>query len=190
MSTHAAVQEAHGHGGGPRIRINRFGLWLFFISDALLFGIFGMARFYVAGTHTPESVSQLLGVTITSILLLSSFAAYRAETAILHGNIRHGRQMLLVTAVLGMVFLGGVIVEWSIAKEGPQDAYGTALYSMTGMHATHVASGIIFLLFGFVLAGRGRYNNGNTWGSTAIVMYWHFVDIVWVFFYPLLYLIK
>ena len=149
------------------------------------------ARFYLDGLHTPPEVKQILGLVMTSILLLSSLTAYRAETAIEHGNIARGRSMLLLTAVMGSVFLAGVVMEWMLAEFSPGDGYGTAFFSMTGMHAGHVASGVLLLLMARRQASAGKFDGGGTraWGASGIVMYWHFVDVVWVFFYPVLYLI-
>lgn len=173
-----------------RTRVNRVGLWLFFLSDGLLFGVLAAARFYVGGTERDPHLDQTLGLAITSILLLSSLTAYAGETAIKHGNIRRGRLFLAATVALGLVFLGGVVVEWSIAEFSASEPFGTAFFSMTGMHATHVASGVLFLIVATYVAGRGSYDDGRTWGATGIVMYWHFVDVVWVFFYPILYLLQ
>lgn len=173
-----------------RVRINRFGLWLFFISDGLLFGILAMARFAIAGTHLDEHLSQVLGLGITGILLLSSLTAYRAEVAFAHGNVRRGKRMLLATILLGLIFLIGVAVEWSIAECSASEPFGTAFFSMTGMHATHVVTGIMLLGLACMQASRGRYDGGKAWGPQGAVMYWHFVDVVWVFFYPILYLLQ
>ncbi len=80
MTAHSAVAVAAAHGPGSRTRINRFGLWLFLFSDGLLFAVMATGRFYMAGTDSPEGLAQWLGLLITSILLLSSLTAYRAET--------------------------------------------------------------------------------------------------------------
>jgi cytochrome c oxidase subunit 3 len=192
MTAAHIASEASAHDAVKHVRMNRLGLWLFFVSDGLVFALLLAARFYMTGTATPDHVSQLLGLAITSILLLSSLTAYRAETAIAHGNVAAGRSMLLATIALGVVFLGGVVMEWSIAEFAASEGYGTAFYSMTGMHATHVASGVFLLLLAYGAAGRGAYAGGGTraYGVSAIVMYWHFVDVVWVFFYPALYLVQ
>lgn len=173
-----------------RLPILRFGLWLFFISDGLLFALLATARFYLVGTETPDELSQPLGLGVTSILLLSSLTAYRAETAIAHGNVRHAKLMLLATIALGLVFLSGVGIEWTIAEFTPSDGFGTAFFSMTGMHATHVGSGVLMLVMVYALLQRGRFSAGSHWGLAATIMYWHFVDVVWVFFYPTLYLVN
>ena len=183
----AATAVAHG---ANRVAINRLGLWLFFTSETLLFGTLAAARFYMNGTHTDEHLSQGLGLLLTSILLLSSLTAYRGEIAIKHGNILHGKAMFLATILLGAIFLAGVVVEWTIADFSPTEGYGTSFFSMTGLHASHVATGLIFLALAYRHAGKGTYDGGNHWGATGVVMYWHFVDVVWVFFYPALYLVS
>jgi cytochrome c oxidase subunit 3 len=173
-----------------RVRINRLGLWLFLFSDGLVFALLGAARFYMNGTDTPEEVDQTLGLLITSILLVSSLTAYRAETAFSHGNRRHGQLMLLATIALGLIFIVGVGFEWSIAEFVPSESYGTSFFSMTGMHAAHVGTGILFLAIVYWLSLRGRFGAEDHWGVSGVVMWWHFVDVVWVFFYPILYLVS
>lgn len=173
-----------------RVSINRLGLWLFFTSESLLFGLLATARFYLNGTETPEELSQPLGLALTSILLASSLTAYRAETAFAHDNQRHGRLMILLTVALGLVFVGGVAVEWSIAGFSVSEGYGTAFFSMTGLHATHVVTGLMFFGLLYAASRSGRFGSANYWPVSAIVMYWHFVDVVWVFFYPTLYLVS
>lgn len=192
----AAVSHGHEHAdpvahAWHRVRINRLGLWLFLISDGALFAIFAASRFYIAGTAIDPHLNQLLGLGITSLLLLSSFSAYRAETAFAHGNTAHGRTMLLATILMGLLFVGGVAYEWSIAEFAASEVYGTAFFSMTGMHAFHVVTGLLFLVVIWARSGGGRYSQGPAvWPVTAVVIYWHFVDVVWVFFYPTLYLLK
>lgn len=183
---HAARAASAEH----RVRINRLGLWLFIFSDGLVFALLGTARFYINGTHTPDDIDQNLGLIITSILLISSLTAYRAETAFAHGNRRHGQQMLLATIALGLIFMVGVTFEWSIAEFHPSEGYGTSFFSMTGMHALHVGTGVLFLAMLLAQTRRGRFGADDHWPVSAVVMYWHFVDVVWVFFYPILYLVS
>ena len=193
MTTDAATLEAHGgHAGGhtKRVRINRLGLWLFIFSDALVFALLGAARFYLNGTHTDEHIDQTLGLGITVLLLISSISAYTAETAFTHGNRTLGQRMLLVTIALGLVFMIGVGFEWTIAEFTPSEGYGTAFFSMTGMHALHVGTGVLFLAMLYAQAARGRFSADDHWPVAAVVIYWHFVDVVWVFFYPILYLVQ
>ena len=189
MATETAAALAAG-AERSRLPILRLGLWLFFISDGLLFALLATSRFYLVGTETPDDLSQTLGLGVTAILLLSSLTAFRAETAIAHGNIAHAKLMLLATIVLGLVFVVGVSMEWSIAEFTPSEGFGTAFFSMTGMHATHVVSGVVLLALVYRMVLTGRFSAGSHWGVAAAVMYWHFVDVVWVFFYPILYLVN
>jgi cytochrome c oxidase subunit 3 len=97
---------------------------------------------------------------------------------------------LVTTILLGIVFAAGVGVEWAEAEFSRSESFGTVFFSMTGVHAAHVVSGIgLFLLIAAQMA-RGRYGPGDIWPVNGTVMYWHFVDVVWVFFYPALYLVQ
>jgi cytochrome c oxidase subunit 3 len=173
-----------------RISINHLGLWLFFLSESFLFAALATGRFYVAGLDRPEHLDQLLGLGITSILLVSSLTAYRSEVAMAHGDRKSFFRYLVATIILGLVFVVGVGFEWASADFSPSDPYGTAFFSMTGLHATHVISGIVMLLMVGYLASRGHFTEESHWGVEATVKYWHFVDVVWVFFYPILYLME
>jgi cytochrome c oxidase subunit 3 len=93
--------------------------------------------------------------------------------------------------MLGTLFLIGVVgVEWQIAPFGPADgAAGSVFYTMTGFHALHVLSGVIFLAIVYRNGRKGLYTAERHWAVEAAAVYWHFVDVAWVFFYPALYLI-
>ena len=98
---------------------------------------------------------------------------------------------MAVSIFLGVVFLAGVLgIEWRIAPFGPADgAQGAIFYSMTGFHAFHVLTGVIFLSIVLRNLIRNRYSQEKHWAVEAAVVYWHFIDAVWIFFYPALYLI-
>lgn len=185
-----ATQTIAAHPAVSRLTINRVGLWLFFFSETFLFGALLAARFYLTQLDRPEHLNQALGLGITSILLLSSLTAYRAETAIAHGDRRQFVRNLVATIVLGIVFVVGVGLEWSIAEFTPKDIFGSAFFTMTGMHASHVISGIALLGLVLWLGLHGHFSRDSHWGVEAAVKYWHFVDVVWVFFYPALYLVS
>ncbi|MFN8556159.1 MAG: cytochrome c oxidase subunit 3 [Dehalococcoidia bacterium] len=173
----------------PPRRMNQVGLWLFFFSETFLFGAMITARFYISGTSKPEHLNQMLGLAITTVLLLSSVTAYQSEAAIKRGQVGLCLAYLFATMAMGVVFVGGVTLEWATAEFHPWSPYGTAFFSMTGLHATHVVSGIVILFLVYRLARRGRFTAERTWPVEAAVKYWHFVDVVWVFFYPALYLL-
>jgi cytochrome c oxidase subunit 3 len=170
---------------------NRLGLWLFLISDAFTFAGLFIARFYLLGTDIRPELNQLVGLAVTMILLVSSFFANRSEVAMRVGDQKAYAKNTLVTVILGILFVIGVVfVEWMIAPFGPADGVAASLfYTMTAFHALHVVSGIIFLLVVYRLAQKGKYNVERHFPVEASVVYWHFVDVVWIFFYPALYLI-
>ena len=178
------------------LRNNRLGLWLFFISELFLFGGLLATRFYLWGNTRPE-VDQTVGLIVTVVLLISSFSMNLAETAIEHDHRGLFMFGLVVTAVLGTVFLFGVMIyEWGMfpfiyeAHLTPTSGvYGAVIFAMTGMHALHVISGIIFIAIVWNLGRKGQYSSENHWGVEACAIYWHYVDLVWIFFYPALYLI-
>ncbi|MCH8178154.1 MAG: heme-copper oxidase subunit III, partial [Proteobacteria bacterium] len=89
-------------------------------------------------------------------------------------------RFLLAPILLGIVFVGGVVVEWSTAEFDISDPYGTAFFSMTGLHATHVISGIVMLALIYFLSARGHFSAEKHWGVEGVVKYWHFVDVVWL----------
>lgn len=190
MAVVAPVAHAHHDplAGPRRLQANRVGLWLFVFSESIIFGLLLSARFYLEGTHR-EHLDQQLGLLVTVVLLASSVTAYIAETAIEHGNNRLGHWMLLATIVQGLVFAGGVITEWNIAEFGRGESFGSVYFTMTGIHASHVLSGIVMLALAWWFAFRGKYSRQSHWGASGVVMYWHFVDVVWVFYYPALYLL-
>lgn len=169
---------------------NRLGLWLFILSDSFLFLGLLATRFYLFGGERPD-VNPLLGVTVTSVLLLSSFFMNRAETLMSYGDRRGFLNNVLITIVLGTLFLVGVVgVEWQIAPFGVGDnAIASVFFTMTGFHAFHVLTGVIFLLIVYRNARKGLYSAERHFPVEAAAVYWHFVDVVWVFFYPALYLI-
>lgn len=172
---------------------NRLGLWLFLLSDSFVFAGLMVTRINLLGFTRPH-LNQFLGLIVTAVLLISSFFMNRAETAMAHGDRKGFLSGILLTLVLGIGFLAGVVgVEWPTAiAEGVRPDSGVAgavFFMMTGMHAFHVLTGVIFLLIVYFNARRGVYSAEKHWGVEASAVYWHFVDVVWIFFYPALYLI-
>jgi cytochrome c oxidase subunit 3 len=184
----SAVKSLHAQ-YKQRAATNRLGLWLFLLSDSFVFGGLMVSRWALWGDTRPE-LDQTLGLIVTAILLISSFSMNRAEVAIAHNDKKQFFLFLSITLLLGIVFLAGVVgVEWQEAPYAPSDnVYGAVFYMMTGMHAFHVLTGVIFLIFVLINGARGHYNAEKHWPVEAAAIYWHFVDVVWIFFYPALYL--
>lgn len=173
-----------------RVLTDRLGLWLFLASDAFVFGGLLISRFYLMGTTRPH-LEQALGLLVTSVLLLSSFFMNRADTAMAQGDQKGLTRNTLITLILGVGFLIGVLgFEWRLAPFGPADGVqGAIFYMLTGMHAFHVLTGVIFLGFVYRNGRKGLYTREKHWQVEAAAIYWHFIDVVWIFYYPSLYLI-
>lgn len=203
-----APHDAHGahveHGLSPvqQVRANRLGLWLFCFSELFLFGALFTSRFVLWGNTRPE-LSQVIGLIATSVLLLSSFFMYRAEMGAAHGDQKTFLRSALLAAALGtLFFIMVVVLEWNVfGLEGnlfgielfghlstADGVYGGVFYAMTGMHAIHVLTGVALIVIIWWNGRKGRYTPEDHWGVEATAIYWHFVDVVWVFFYPALYL--
>ncbi len=173
-----------------KLATNRIGLWLFLLSDLFIFGGLMISRINLLGLTRPDLI-QYLGLGVTAILLVSSFFANRAEVSMEYGEHKQFLTSISITMILGILFLIGVLgIEWRLAPFGPStNLAGAIFYIMTGFHAFHVLSGVIFLAIVLRNGAHGLYSSEKHWGVEASVVYWHFVDVVWFFFYPALYLI-
>ncbi|HRX84649.1 MAG TPA: cytochrome c oxidase subunit 3 family protein [Phycisphaerae bacterium] len=188
------------------------GMWVFLATEILMFG--GLFTAFTAYRATyphafevgSEHLYRWIGVGNTAVLLLSSLFVALAVHAIKHGDNRACTRDLVVAAALGVVFLGLKSIEYTLDiregllpwyhfhPEGANDA-ATKLFLvfywfMTGLHAVHVTIGIVLLLFFAALCRRGEYDTEWHNPIEMVGLYWHFVDIVWIFLLPTLYLIK
>lgn len=185
MTTQIEVQSDYKY----KSNNNRLGLWLFIISDSFVFAGLLVSRFYLFAGERPD-LNQWLGFAVTFILLTSSFFMYRADVAMKYGDVKSFSRNIFATIVLGIMFLLGVVgLEWPIAPFSPGDnAIASIFFTMTGMHALHVLSGVILLIIVYRNGRQGLYSEKRHFPVEAAAIYWHFVDVVWVFFYPALYL--
>lgn len=176
--------EAYRH----QVDSNRLGLWLFFLSEAFMFGALLVTRFFLWGNSRPD-LDQTLGLLVTSVLLVSSYFMNRAETAIGFNDSKTFLRSLLITAGLGVLFLLGVVgFEWRGELRPWDGVFGAVFFGMTGMHALHVLSGVIIILIVWNKGRKGHYSAERHWGVEACAIWWHYVDLIWVFFYPAIYL--
>jgi cytochrome c oxidase subunit 3 len=193
-------EEHHGEDYSVALHNNRLGLWLFFFSEIFLFGGLLAIRFYLwqeNGVSVRPDLNQLVGLTVTTVLLISSFSMNLAETGIEYGDRKMFMRGLVITAILGLLFLLGVMVfEWGLFPSihesdlsPSKDVFGAVIFAMTGMHALHVLSGVAFIAIVWALGRKGHFSPEQHWGVEACAIYWHYVDLVWIFFYPAIYLI-
>jgi cytochrome c oxidase subunit 3 len=191
--------DAHHHGPAPipyeqQLKFNRLGMWLFLISESFLFAGILVMRIVLLredGQFIRPELDQFIGLIITIILLLSSYFVYLAETAITHNDRRLFLIFLSLAIVMGWVFMAGLYIEWAIIAHfnASDHISGGMFYFMTGIHGFHVLTGL-GLLMGVLYNGlKGHFSAEKHWGVEATALYWHFVDVAWVFFYVALYLV-
>ena len=195
---HGIEMEASPYG----IEKKKLGMWIFIVSDACTFGSFLFAYGYMRiGTPvwgTPFEFSSIMnGVLMTAVLLSSSLTMLAAVRGAQAGDKASVGKWLGVTMLLGAIFAALHLREWfKLIGEGWRLFYnpsggaaqfGACFFSVTGLHLTHVVSGVIAL--GFIARGYnvGRYDESHV--ETA-GLYWHFVDLVWMFVFPLMYLMN
>jgi cytochrome c oxidase subunit 3 len=205
VTTHHDDEHAHVHELSyvEQLRNNRLGLWMFCFSEIFLFFALLGTRFILWGNTRPD-LSQEVGLVTTAVLLISSFFVYRGETAMEHGDRQTFLNSYLIAAILGAIFFMGVVgLEWNVfgleieiagievtGHLHPSDGVIAGIFfAMTGMHSLHVLTGVIFLLIVWNNGRRGHFSPEKHWGVEACAIYWHYVDVIWVFFYPALYLI-
>ena len=177
-----------------------FGLVLFLVSEAMLFAALFAQYFYVRinsaqwpppGTHVAPAFP--LAAILTGILVLSGFTAHFAQTAIRKNDQEGTRAWLLVSILLGVVFLAGQVYEYSeLIAEGltiGSGIYGSVFYVLTGLHGIHVSVGVLLLIGVLVRAIMGHFSPTNHFGLEGTVLYWHFVDIVWFALYVSVYIL-
>ena len=201
----AAIAHGHGHAehhGPPiahqssRIDAQLLGVLLFIISEAMLFGSFFTAYFFirVVGNEQwpPHPFEFPVNVALmnTFILVFSSFVVHWALVSIKR-NRRFGLVAgLALTLVLGLTFLGLQMREYHALGFVPSDgAFPSTFFALTGLHGMHVFVGATLLFIAFVRAARGRYSAAHHIGLEVTGLYWHFVDVVWILLYTVVYLI-
>ncbi len=211
---HSSALAHHFENLEQQHEANILGMWTFLITELMLFGGLFLAyilfRLLYPEVFTAGSIHQSipLGTLNTAVLITSSLTMALAVHAAQIGNQRRLQFFLLATAILGMVFLGikgyeyynhweeGLFPGLNFTNHEVLEAAGARgalffflYFMMTGIHASHmiVGIGIVFALL--VRSRTGRYLGASYTPIELMGMYWHFVDVVWVFLFPLLYLI-
>ena len=175
-------------------------MWAFLGSECLLFGaLISVYLLYrgqsLRGTINPHDVYDIPYTSVSSfVLLMSSLTMVLALAAIQRGDHRRLRVWLLTTALLGATFVGGQVYEFTIfIREGLKlhtNLFGSSFYALTGFHGAHVTLGVLMLLTLFMLSLKGKLGPEKAETVELVGLYWHFVDIVWIVIFTLVYLIK
>ncbi len=196
------AHDDHGHmETNTGMSNNKLAMWLFLASDCLLFGAlistFLLYRTNISDNSEFEEPADIFDIPFTSlssfILLMSSLTMVLTLSAVNRDDERVARIWMLTTAFLGMVFIGGQVFEFTeFGEKGlyySTNTWSSAFFTLTGFHGVHVSVGIL-MLFGTVFGTR-KSGLGKEKSETVelVGLYWHFVDIVWVIIFTIVYLI-
>jgi cytochrome c oxidase subunit 3 len=205
----AAHAEHHGHAETHALRVqfdteeqqkdaSTLGMWIFLITEIMFFG--GMFA---------TSLNQIIGAANTGVLLLSSFTMVMAVRAGQLGQRNMIIIFLILTLLFGGIFLGVKAYEWhekweehhipgmaefhlegvAPQEQGHAQLFFSIYFAMTGLHALHMVIGVGILLTLIVQAYQGKFSASYYTPVDVAGLYWHFVDVIWIFLFPLLYLI-
>jgi cytochrome c oxidase subunit III len=172
------------------------GMILFLISEAFLFGSLFWTYYYLraeASSWPPAGVElHLTLVSInTFILLASSITVWWAGGALRKNNQNGLALGLAITTILGVVFLGITIWEWTHETFRPwANAYGSIFYTLTGFHALHVFGGVLLLLSLLIQTLRHRFDSTNSRVVEIGSLYWHYVDFIWIIVFITLFIVR
>jgi len=205
VSTPAGAHGGHGagHGGGhhddhhDQESMKMFGFWLFLITDVILFGTlfatYVVLRLNTDGGPTGAELLEMNGIIIsTFILLTSSFTSGIAVLEMNKGNKRGLMLWLAITALLGASFIYLEVNEFMhLVHEGANigtSAYWSAFFVLVGTHGLHVSLGLVWMI-ALILQIRRRGITPVTKRKVGIIsLYWHFLDVVWIFVFSIVYL--
>ena len=189
------------------------GMWVFLITEIMFFGGMFLAYTIYRSTYpnvfglASSSLNLLIGATNTCVLLLSSFTMVMAVRAAQLGQKRMIIFFLIITMLFGFAFLGIKAYEWTekfeehhvpaqasfhlegTQQQGQAKLFFSLYFAMTGLHALHMVVGVGILTFIILQTARGTYSAKYFTPVDIAGLYWHFVDIVWIFLFPLFYLI-
>jgi cytochrome c oxidase subunit 3 len=188
---------------------SKFGMWLFLFTEILLFGglfiVYSVYRYlYADAFHLAARELDLTMGTINSIILLiSSTTVSMAITSIQNGNSKMSGRFILATMVLGLIFLINKYFEWGtkighglypgsdqLAGFGYGDTLFFGLYfAMTGLHALHMVIGLVVWGFAYSYIRSGRTHQHKPTLVENSGLYWHLIDVIWIFLFALFYLI-
>jgi cytochrome c oxidase subunit 3 len=215
----------HAHAETPALRVqfdtaeqqkdaSTLGMWIFLVTEIMFFG--GMFLAYTVYrsiypgvfAHASSSLNEIIGAVNTAVLLCSSFTMVLAVRAAQLGQRKAIVIFLILTLILGFVFLGVKAYEWNEkfvehhvpgptfhfeelppGDQGPAQIFFSLYFAMTGLHALHMVIGAGILMVLIWQANKGKYSADYMTPVDIGGLYWHFVDIIWIYLFPLLYLI-
>jgi heme/copper-type cytochrome/quinol oxidase subunit 3 len=189
----------HGHDPGTNTGTTnpKLAMWVFLGSECLFFGAFIATYLLYRGRSIkgpkPQDVYNIAFTSVTSfILLMSSLTMVLALAAVQRGDHRRFRVWIMATALFGLTFISGQIYEFTeFYRQGlslKTNVFGSSFFVLTGLHGAHVTVGIIWLLSLWGLSMQGKLHVQNSEAVEIAGLYWHFVDVVWIVIFTVLYL--
>ena len=193
-----STAAANDHVTSTGLSDNKLLMWVFLGSECLLFG--GLISTYLiyrsrfAAGPAPGDIFDIPFTSVSSfVLLMSSLTMVLALSALQRGDIRNNRLWLLTTALLGSLFIGGQVYEFTtFLREGlgyTTSPFSSAFFTLTGFHGVHVSVGIVMLMSLYVSSLRGNLRRESAETVEIVGLYWHFVDVVWIFIFTVIYLV-
>src|ERR1700682_6323 len=188
----------------PAIKPGMMGMYIFLASEVIFSASLSAVYFYLFGSHLvwpppPPSTNNEFYVSwypiplINTVILLSSgVTCHFAAEALAKNNRRRFFQLQIATILLGFAFEAGQLYEFINAFQRglnlTANTFASAFFTMTGFHGAHVLGGLILLILVLYRASRGQFSSRHHVGVAAVTLYWHFVDVVWIFLFGILYL--
>ena len=195
MSQTVVVESAYGCLG---IHSKKIGMWVFLASEVMFFtgliGAYIVLRFGYPEWPVPSTILNVpLTALNTFILICSSVTMVKAFASVADGDQRGLTRNLLLTFLLGATFLSIQVHEYlELVHHGltlGSSLFGSCFFTLTGFHGAHVFGGVICVLVTWLKALRGGYSQANHVGVEIVGLYWHFVDLVWIILFTIVYLI-
>jgi heme/copper-type cytochrome/quinol oxidase subunit 3 len=190
-TAHGAYETSTG------VTNTKLAMWIFLSSECLLFGALIATYLLYRGRSKGISPSDVYNIPFTSatsfILLMSSLTMVLALAAIQRGDYRRTKIWIIATALFGMTFIGGQLYEFTeFTRQGltvDTNLFGSSFYLLTGLHGLHVTVGIVWLLSLWGLVSQGKLQQRHSETIEIAGLYWHFVDVVWIVIFTVVYLI-
>jgi len=195
---HDTDHGTHGHATSTGLSNNKLAMWLFLGSECLLFGgLISTYMLYRGRAQVGPRPSQVFDIPFTSVssfvLLMSSLTMVLAVSAAQKRDDQGTTLWLAVTGLLGATFVGGQVYEFTaMYNEGlgfTTSLFGSSFYTLTGFHGVHVTVGIIMLMSLVGIIKRSTIPGNKAEVVEIVGLYWHFVDVVWIIIFTLVYLI-